>query len=177
MPYTYQYPRPMVTVDALVWLFDMEKQQLLLLLIKRKNEPYAEHWALPGGFIDMDEDIATAVYRELQEETGLTGLALTQWYTIGTPGRDPRGRTISVVYVGYANYAQLPPLQAQDDAADLAWFDIKQLPSLAFDHAEIIERALHALRTTIYRGEKAVLKKLLGENYDASGVKQLEAVL
>ena len=127
----------MVTVDAVV--FTGEEKDRRVVLIQRKHEPYAGCWALPGGFVDMDESLEAAVARELQEETGLSGVALTQFHTFGDPGRDPRGRSISVAYYGFI---PLPvPLQAADDAAEAEWFPMKHLPRLAFDHEQIISIA------------------------------------
>lgn len=149
MPYTYQYPHPAVTTD--VALFTYRDQRLQLLLIRRGGEPYRDYWALPGGFVDIDEDLPDCAQRELQEETGVTGVALTQLHTFGKPGRDPRERVISVVY-----YALLPdaeiPIQAASDAADARWFGLDELPPLAFDHDRIIalahERVAAQLRSS-----------------------------
>lgn len=143
MIYTYTYPRPSVTVDIIVFKIDNNKKQILL--IERKNPPFKNEWALPGGFIDMDEDIETAAYRELKEETSINDIKLSQMRTFGKPGRDPRGRTISVVYWGQLeNTGQ--KIQAGDDAKNLQWFSTKKLPELAFDHSEIIEYALKNIK-------------------------------
>lgn len=143
MIYTYAYPRPSVTVDIIV--FRKINSDLQILLIERKNPPFKNQWALPGGFIDMDEDIETAAYRELKEETSINDIKLSQMRTFGKPGRDPRGRTISVVYWGQLeNTAQ--KIQAGDDAKNLQWFSTKELPELAFDHSEIIEYALKNIK-------------------------------
>lgn len=139
--YTYAYPRPMVTVDAVVFREKARHHEVLLIL--RGQEPFAGHWALPGGFIDMDEDLDAAVARELAEETGLCGLALRQLGAFGEPKRDPRGRTISVVFWGLAP-AEAAPC-AGDDAAAVRWFDVTALPPLAFDHDTIIAQALQRL--------------------------------
>ena len=97
--YIYEWPRPMVTVDAVVFCCPSEGK-VKVLLIQRANEPFKGLWALPGGFIEIDEELDDAVARELAEETGLTGIELEQIHTFGTVGRDPRGRQISVVYMG-----------------------------------------------------------------------------
>lgn len=136
--YTYQYPRPAVTVDMLV--VDKSGQTPRILLIERRNNPYAGCWALPGGFVDENEDIDDAALRELREETSLTDVALQQFRAFGKPGRDPRGYTVTIAYWGIANNPQLAA--AADDAKNLAWFEIDQLPPLAFDHAEIISIGL-----------------------------------
>ncbi len=142
MTYSYQYPHPAVTTD--VALFTLREQQLQLLLIKRGNEPHAGTWALPGGFLEIDEDLEECAKRELEEETGISGVYLEQLYTFGNPKRDPRERVISVTY-----YALIPSnrlqLKASSDAADAAWFSLERLPELAFDHDEIIELARNRL--------------------------------
>ena len=97
-----------------------------------------EKWALPGGFVEIDEDLDEGAKRELEEETGLTNIDLIQFKTYGKPGRDPRGRTISVVYYGFLTDENLK-IMAGDDAAEASWFDFGKLPSLAFDHEQIIE--------------------------------------
>ena len=149
--YVYEWPRPMVTVDAAVFAFIDGKTHLLL--IQRKHEPYEGQWGIPGGFMEMDEELEDGVARELEEETGLTGVALEQLRTFGALGRDPRGRQVTVVYMGIAGEGQTQ-VQAGDDAADARWFDIDHLPEdLAFDHDAIIGVAIAALkRSTAYRG-------------------------
>lgn len=141
--YVYDWPRPMVTVDAAV--FALVEGKARLLLIRRKHEPFQGSWALPGGFVDMDEDLPEAAARELAEETGLKDVFLEQLHTFGKPGRDPRGRTITVVYFGIArkNWQQA---KAADDAAQVQWFDIDNLPPMAFDHDEIVRCAIERLR-------------------------------
>ena len=136
MPYTYEYPRPMVTVDAVV--FRRRAGVSEVLLIRRGRDPFAGCWALPGGFVEMDETLDTAAARELEEETGLTGIALEQFHAFGDPGRDPRGRSIAVAYWGMA--PEDAAVQGGDDAAEAAWFPISALPPLAFDHDGIIHR-------------------------------------
>lgn len=137
-PYCYQYPHPAVTTDVVV--FTIRDQRLQLLLVKRAGEPFKGSWALPGGFLDIDEDLENCAKRELEEETGVSGLYLEQLYTFGKPDRDPRERIISVTY-----YALFPSdkveLRASSDAEDAAWFPLDELPELAFDHTEIIELA------------------------------------
>ena len=142
-PFIYDYPRPMVTVDAVV--FAVRDDALEVLLIQRKHDPYEGQWALPGGFVDMDETLETAAARELEEETGLAGICLEQVHTFGDPGRDPRGRSISTAYVGLADPAK-HTVKGGDDAADAAWFPVASLPALAFDHGLIVEYALERLR-------------------------------
>jgi 8-oxo-dGTP diphosphatase len=138
MPYIYEYPHPAVTTD--VALFSHRDQRLQLLLICRGGDPYRGYWALPGGFVDIDEDLLDCAQRELQEETGVTGVALTQLQTFGKPGRDPRERVISVVYYGLLPDTNIP-IKAASDAADARWFGLHELPPLAFDHDRIVAMA------------------------------------
>lgn len=140
--YTYKFPRPMVTVDAVI--FAGTGMERAVALIRRKHDPFEGCWALPGGFVDMDEALETAAARELREETGLEDIALTQLYTFGDPGRDPRGRSISVAY--YGSIAAPAPLCAADDAAEARWFPVEDLPPLAFDHDRIVSRARQAFQ-------------------------------
>ncbi len=134
MIYTYAYPRPSVTVDILI--LTAKKDQILL--IERKNEPFKDQWALPGGFVDMDEDMETSAYRELREETSISEIKLDQFRAYGKPGRVPRGRTISIVYYGIMEDSNQQVI-AGDDAKNLQWFNLNNLPRLAFDHTQIIQ--------------------------------------
>ena len=138
MSFTYDYPRPCVTTDCLV--FRKIDSVWSVLLIERGNEPFKGCWALPGGFLEMEEDLDTCAARELQEETGLTGIELHQFYAFGAPNRDPRHRTISVAYWGVDNTEQ--QAVGSDDAVEARWFALDKLPSLAFDHEQIIQKAL-----------------------------------
>lgn len=143
--YVYDWPRPMVTVDAVVFAF--LKDRARLLLIKRKNEPFKGKWALPGGFVGIDEELDDAVKRELAEETGLINLPLEQMHTFGNVGRDPRGRQITIAFMAVAT-EQKPKIMAGDDAAEARWFDIEKLPKdLAFDHNEVAEFAIDKLKS------------------------------
>jgi 8-oxo-dGTP diphosphatase len=135
--FTYEWSRPAVTADIVV--ITLEKRPRVLL-IKRKNDPFAGKWALPGGFVDEHETLHNAANRELKEETGLDALEMEQLHAFGNPGRDPRGWTITVAFLARANPILLEP-QAADDAAEVKWFPLDRLPALAFDHAEIIGRA------------------------------------
>lgn len=138
MAYNYRYPHPAVTTDIVI--FTIHDERLELLLIRRASEPYRDCWALPGGFVDIDEDLDACALRELEEETGVTGVYLEQLYTFGAPNRDPRERVISVAY-----YALVPPnrvsIRAASDARDVAWFQLDQLPRLGFDHEQIVDMA------------------------------------
>jgi len=142
MPFTYEYPMPAVTVDAVI--FRTTARSVEVLLVKRLNEPYKEQWAIPGGFINIDEELEDAVVRELQEETGIIHHSLSQLFTVGAVGRDPRYRTISVIYFGWFDEKTMQ-VKAGDDAAEACWFDIKNLPSLAFDHKQIIAKVQHII--------------------------------
>ena len=139
MAYTYEFPRPAVTVDAVV--FVKEDNELKVLLIKRAHAPFEGEWAFPGGFLDMEETCETAVVRELQEETGLSGIKFTQAFTVSTVDRDPRGRTISVVFYGFTDINN-QEVKAADDAKDAQWFSVEELPDMAFDHAKVLEDLL-----------------------------------
>ncbi len=142
MPYTYKHPRPAITVDCVIFCKDPDG--LHLLLIQRKNPPYQNCWALPGGFLDPGESPEAAAARELEEETGLSGIPLTQFHTFGAPDRDPREHVISIAHYAIIDKKDHTPTAA-DDAAAVEWFPIDKLPDLAFDHAEIIEMASNQL--------------------------------
>jgi len=142
--YIYDWPRPMVSVDIAVFTFSQDAARLLL--IKRGNEPFKGRWALPGGFVDMDEELEDSAARELAEETGLEGVSLQQLHTFGNVGRDPRGRQITIVFTGIATEGQ-DKIKAGDDAAEAKWFDIEKLPEdLAFDHDKITKFAIEKLK-------------------------------
>ena len=145
MPYTYDYPRPALTVDCVV--FGLDDEDLKVLLVQRDLPPFKDRWALPGGFVRMEESVDDAARRELREETGLTlnDLYLEQLYTFGDTGRDPRGRVVSVAYYALVNLAD-HRVQAATDARDAAWFSVSDTPSLAFDHDEILGVALDRLK-------------------------------
>lgn len=136
MPYTYEYPRLMLTVDAVV--FRQNGSQLEVLLIQRKHNPFAGMWALPGGYVDMDETVEEAIVRELEEETSLKTNNLSQLYTFSAIGRDPRGRTVSVTFFGLTDMNN-STVKGGDDAKDAQWFDVENLPQLAFDHIKAVE--------------------------------------
>jgi 8-oxo-dGTP diphosphatase len=145
VPFTYEYPRPAVTVDCVV--FGLDEEDLKVLLIQRDVPPFRGQWALPGGFVRMDEDLEQAARRELREETGvsLPDLYLEQLYTFGAVERDPRFRVVSVAYYALVNLAD-HRVQAGTDASGAAWFAASDLPKLAFDHAEILSAALRRLK-------------------------------
>ena len=144
MSYTYDYPKPAVTVDCVVFGLDAE-HDLKIMLIKRGIEPFKGKWALPGGFIKMEESLDEAALRELKEETGVDEIFLEQLYTFGAPERDPRERVITVAYFALINLAD-HAIEARTDAADVAWYSLKDVPDVVFDHAEIIDIAYKRLQ-------------------------------
>lgn len=146
-PYKYAYPRPSLTVDAMV--FNYHSGKFELLLIKRKDDPYKDCWAFPGGFIDEGESAENAVVRELREETGLQVSKLQQLITASKPGRDPRGWTVSVVFIGFMSEERVI-LSAGDDAALADWHRIDRLPELAFDHGEIFSEGIKSIRKGLF---------------------------
>ena len=161
--YVYDWPRPTVATDAVVFGFFGNKVKLLL--IRRKQEPFKGKWALPGGFVGIDEELEDAVARELAEETGLENVGLEQMHTFGTIGRDPRGRQITIAFMGVTTKGQ-NTIRGGDDAAEARWFDIEKVPGdLGFDHNEVAEFGIRKLkRKKIYR--------LLSKQYGRKGPKK-----
>lgn len=131
-----------IAADALI--FTRGNGLLKLLLIRRGNEPFKNMWAFPGGFVEDDEDLEDAAIRELHEETGLKVTSLTQLATYGKPGRDPRGRTVSVIYYGFVDDAD-SNIAGADDAAEARWIPVSEISALAFDHMEILRYAITTL--------------------------------
>lgn len=125
-----------VTVDAVI--FTEKEGKDMVLLVKRKNPPFEGQWALPGGFVEEDEDLPDAAARELEEETGIRVAELQQVKAFGKPGRDPRGPTVTIAYKGRVAFTEP---RADTDAAEAVWHPLSNLPQLAFDHAEILETA------------------------------------
>ena len=157
-----QYERPSVTVDTVI--FTLRQGELQVLLVERKAWPHEGEWAIPGGFVRMDESLQVAARRELKEETGVDDpdVYLEQLYTFGAPDRDPRTRVITVAYFALVSSERLH-LHADTDAASAAWFPAYRPPPLAFDHAEILSYALERLR---YKVEyTAVAFQLLPETF------------
>ena len=144
--YTYEYPRPSVTVDMI--LFAFQNDELTVLLIRRTHDPFAGKWALPGGFVGEEEDLYDAALRELKEETNVSNVYLEQLYTFGEPYRDPRARVITVAYFALlsADEAAQQMIHSGSDAGEARWWSIYSLPELAFDHDRILEYALQRLR-------------------------------
>lgn len=143
MSFTYPYARPALTVDCAV--FGLDDEDLKLLLVRRDIEPFAGRWALPGGFVRVDESVDAAARRELSEETGLSRVYLEQLYTFGALGRDPRERVVSVAYYALVNLSD-HRVKAATDAREAAWFTVSDVPRLAFDHDDIAAMALERLK-------------------------------
>jgi len=146
MSFTYDYPRPSVTVDCVV--FGLDDEDLKVLLIERDRPPFAGTWALPGGFVEPAETLGAAALRELAEETGVSKVFLEQLYTFGEPGRDPRDRVITVAYYGLVRRLDHAP-KAASDARSVGWFPASRCPPLAFDHAEIVALARQRLQAKL----------------------------
>ncbi|WP_432799623.1 NUDIX hydrolase [Poriferisphaera sp. WC338] len=143
MAHTYKYPRPALTVDIVV--FALDEDDLQVMLIERDIKPFAGQWALPGGFVQVEETLDEAARRELEEETGVKNIYLEQLYTFGETKRDPRERVITVAYYALVNL-EGHNIKASTDARNAAWFSINDLPKLAFDHEHILDTALERLR-------------------------------
>ena len=135
-----EYPRPALTVDMVV--FSWQRGKLYVLLVQRGAQPFAGEWALPGGFVNIDEPLEAAAARELAEETGLIGMDLEQLHTYGEPQRDPRGRVVTVAYLALLPSSAALDVHGADDAAQARWFPIDDLPQLAFDHSQIVSDAV-----------------------------------
>jgi 8-oxo-dGTP diphosphatase len=169
-----------VTVDVALFTVRgvLNDLRLQVLLMQRSEEPFAGAWALPGGFVREDEDLPDAALRELAEETGVRGAALEQVAAVGTPGRDPRGHVITVIYVGLAA-PDRHRLEPSGDSAAVRWFDVngpEPLPSLAFDHAALLRLSLEHLRRRV--GEAPVCFELLPAEFTLSELQALvEAIL
>lgn len=178
--YCYEWPRPGVTVDVALFTVAgaLNDLRLQVLLIERDEEPWRGQWALPGGFVRENEDLDAAARRELQEEASVVGAALEQAGAVGTPGRDTRGHIITVVYVGLTEGGK-HTLIARGDARAARWFDVagpEPLPSLAFDHADLLQLAWDHLRRRV--GEAPLLFELLPKTFTLSELQALaEATL
>lgn len=143
MSFTYEYARPAVTVDCVV--FGLDEHDLKVLLIQRKLQPFQHSWALPGGFVRIDETLDEAARRELEEEAGVRDVYLEQLYTFGDLNRDPRERVVTVAYYALAKLSD-HRIRAATDAMGVGWFGLDDLPKLAFDHAHIVQTAHERLR-------------------------------
>lgn len=166
----YWYPHPAVTVDCVVFGLASDSSELSVLLVQRDLEPFRGSWALPGGFVRMDEDLEQAARRELAEETGVTDLYLEQLAAFGAPGRDPRERVITVAWLAIVNLFD-HPVQADTDARNAAWFSVEELPPLAFDHPAIVAAALQRLRRKVR--EEPVVFEFLPSRFTLGQVQRL----
>ena len=138
MTYTYKYQRPNLAVDCVV--FGLDEEDLKIILIERDKEPYRGKWALPGGFVHIDESLEDAAKRELKEETGIQDFFLEQLYTFGEVDRDPRERVVAVAYYALVNLRD-HTIQATTDSRNAAWFSVDDVPKLPFDHNRIVNVA------------------------------------
>lgn len=154
--YCYKYPRPEVTADCVVW--GWKKGEVYVLLVRRGKEPFRGCWALPGGFMETDESAEDCAVRELREETGLSVASVRQVGAFSAPDRDPRGRVVTVAFYAFADMQQ-ELLRAGDDAAEAGWFPFSGLPSLAFDHREILEMAFRQVKADRITDEKTLRKR------------------
>lgn len=168
MPYTYPYPRPAVTADCVVLRFNPD--QLEVLLIRRGHPPFEGRWALPGGFLDMDETLLQAARRELEEETGLRLTLLEPLAVFDAPDRDPRGRVITLAHLALVRLDE-QVAQAGSDASEAAWFPLGDLPELAFDHDQVLAAAQAALRERVVR--RPFGRELLPAEFTASDLERL----
>jgi 8-oxo-dGTP diphosphatase len=144
--FQYQYPHPAVTVDCIIFGFD--GQNLKVMLVQRKSEPFANMWALPGAFVNEDESLENCAERVLMKEFNISGVYLEQLFTFGMPSRDPRERVISVAYMGLVKTADFE-LIAGNDELQIEWRDFKEVEDLAFDHSQILETAIERIRGKI----------------------------
>jgi 8-oxo-dGTP diphosphatase len=176
--WTYEWPRPALTVDVALFTVAgaLQGLRLRVLLIERNQEPYRGAWALPGGFVREDEGLDEAARRELAEETGVRDVPLYQVTTVGTPGRDPRGHVVTVLYAGLVQ-GDRHVLTATGDSAAARWFDVDAVAGLplAFDHAALLGRALEHLRRQI--SEAPLLFELLPETFTLSELQALTEAL
>ncbi len=170
---THEHPRPALTVDIVI--FTLRDNTLQVLLIHRASQPFKGCWALPGGFVQMDESLEDAASRELEEETGVYHSYLEQLYTYGAPDRDPRGRVVSVGYFALIPAGSPVRSEGGSDADQAKWFPVSGLPALAFDHTEILAYALRRLR---YKLEySAVGFELLPEQFTLTEIQHTYEII
>ncbi|MFO0788803.1 MAG: NUDIX domain-containing protein [Pirellulales bacterium] len=172
MSFTYEFARPALTVDVVVFALDAE--ELRVMLIERDLKPFAGRWALPGGFVRVDETLDAAARRELQEESGLKDIFLEQLYTFGDLDRDPRERVVTVAYYALVNLAG-HEVQASTDARNAAWFPVNDLPDLAFDHQRILSVAHDRVRSKVQY--QPIGFELLPEKFTLSQLQHLYEVI
>ena len=164
-----KYEKPSVTVDIVI--FSIAGDELLVLLIRRKHAPFKGTWALPGGFVEIKESLEDAAARELAEETGITGVTMEQLHAFGDPDRDPRMRVISVAYLALVQDSSIMH-RPGDDAAETGWYSVRDLPLLAFDHLQILEKGIEQLRLKI----KLEIKSGAPEDEQASFLEQARRI-
>jgi 8-oxo-dGTP diphosphatase len=171
-PHCYEWPRPGVTVDIVLFTVAgaLNDLRLQVLLIERDEPPWQGQWALPGGFVRENEDLHAAALRELEEETGVPEAVIEQVMAVGTPGRDTRGHIITIVYVGLIA-GDRHELKARGDARAAQWFDVTALPQLAFDHGELLELGRQHLQRRLH--EEPVCFELLPETFTLSELQAL----
>ena len=171
-PFCYPFPAHYVTTDIVVFTF--KDQCLHLLLVERGNEPFKGKWALPGGFLKPDEELGECARRELAEETALQTFFLEQFMTLGTVGRDPRGRVITVAWLGLARWQD--EIKGGTDAADARWFPVDKLPKLAFDHGDIVKQARLRLEQMVQE-RSLLLLQFLPEEFSIDDMEALQRAL
>lgn len=165
MSFTYEYPRPSGTVDAA--LVAVSDQGPRILLIRRGHEPFTGDWALPGGFLELDEELLAGASRELAEETTISGVSMRPLFLCGAIGRDPRGRTLTMVYGALVDEGTLHA-QGGDDAAEAAWHPLDTPPPMAFDHRRVLAQIAQHLR---WQAETALIgRDLLGPETDEASL-------
>jgi 8-oxo-dGTP diphosphatase len=172
MAFTYEFPRPALTVDCVV--FGLGEAGLEVLLIRRRNAPFAGCWALPGGFVDVDETVEDAAKRELEEETGVRDVYLEQLHVFSAVRRDPRERVVSVAFYALVK-SRDHAAEGASDADEAAWFPVAELPKLAFDHADIFALALARLRRDL--ATKPVGFELLPRKFTLTKLQRLYEVI
>lgn len=170
--YVYEYPRPAVTADNVIFGFDGERLQILL--VERGLEPYKGCWALPGGFMRINETIDQCARRELKEETNVSDVYLEQFHVFSDPARDPRGRVMTVAYIALVRPSDHAVIGG-DDASNAMWFDADMLPPLAFDHLQIVDMARQRLKELLKT--RPVAFRLLDEIFTVDELRRVYEVI
>lgn len=170
--FRYRYPHPAVATD--IAIFTIRDGKLMLLLIQRRDPPYAEAWALPGGFLMMGEDLDACARRELLEEAGVDAEFLEHFGNFSAPDRDPRERVISIAYLALIRSDRLNP-SAGSDAKSVQWFELSNLPALAFDHDRIVAAATASLQARV--SEPSMLLHLMPSRFTLSQMQQAYEVI
>jgi len=167
-----RYELPLVTVDIVV--FTIEDGRLKVLLIQRKRDPFKHMWAIPGGFIHMEESLEQAASRHLWDETNIRDIYLKQLAAFGEPNRDPRSRVITVAYYALVSSDRLKPI-AKDNAENIGWFCVTDLPNLAFDHQTIVTKALKGLKDDLE--STAIAFQLLPEKFTLTELQRVHELI